>query len=232
VQDRPATVVRVRFRLPGRLWLVILPVVLVAPLALLLGTGYVYGPSPPVAVDLSGLPEEAASLRREAERLRGEGRRIDARLRRTAPASAYIVIDHNENRLHLRKGDRLLRTVIVSCGSGRVLEEQGGQNRVWVFNTPLGLHRVLYKKADPVWKKPDWAFIEEGEPIPEDPSLRFEYGALGEYGLYFGDGYLIHGTLYERLLGRSVTHGCVRVGKDDLRELFYAVPLGTPIFIH
>jgi len=68
------------------------------------------------------------------------------------------------------------------------------------------------------------AFIEEGEPIPTDPRERFESGVLGEYGLYFGDGFLIHGTLYERLLGRNVTHGCIRLGRGDLR----VVQVGPP----
>jgi L,D-transpeptidase YbiS len=43
---------------------------------------------------------------------------------------------------------------------------------------------------------------------------------------------MIHGTLYERLLGRSVTHGCIRLGKEDLRKVFGAVPIGTPIYIY
>jgi L,D-transpeptidase YbiS len=42
---------------------------------------------------------------------------------------------------------------------------------------------------------------------------------------------MIHGTLYERLLGRSVSHGCIRVGREDLRNIYSAAALGTPIFI-
>ena len=42
---------------------------------------------------------------------------------------------------------------------------------------------------------------------------------------------MIHGTLYERLLGRSVSHGCIRVGRDDLRQVYRAASVGTPIFI-
>jgi L,D-transpeptidase YbiS len=42
---------------------------------------------------------------------------------------------------------------------------------------------------------------------------------------------MIHGTLYERLLGRSVSHGCIRVGRDDLRKIYRAASVGTPIFI-
>ena len=58
------------------------------------------------------------------------------------------------------------------------------------------------------------------------------FGLLGEYALYFGNGYLIHGTLYERYLRRSVSHGCIRVGRDDLREVYRVAPIGTPIYIY
>jgi len=84
---------------------------------------------------------------------------------------------------------------------------------------------------DPVWVKPDWAFIEEGEPIPKNYSERFEPGMLGEYAMALGGGYLIHGTLYERLLGRNVTHGCIRVGRDDLRLVVKTVRVGDRVYI-
>jgi L,D-transpeptidase YbiS len=100
-----------------------------------------------------------------------------------------------------------------------------------VFATPTGRFEILSKTKNPVWKKPDWAFIEEGQPIPKDPSERFAYGELGEYALALGDGYLIHGTLYERLLGRSVTHGCIRLGRDDLRKLYASTRVGTAVYI-
>ena len=84
-----------------------------------------------------------------------------------------------------------------------------------------------------MWRKPDWAFVEEGEPVPtrKDAVERFEEGVLGEYALAFGDGYLIHGTLYTRLLGKSVTHGCVRLGPIDLKAVYDAAPLRTKIYI-
>ena len=95
-----------------------------------------------------------------------------------------------------------------------------------------GRFEVLSKAQNPVWRKPDWAFVEEGEPIPKNPADRLDYGALGEYALYFGHGFMIHGTLYERLLGRAVSHGCIRVGRDDLRKVYAAAPIGTPIYIY
>ena len=100
-----------------------------------------------------------------------------------------------------------------------------------MFETPRGVHRVQGKARDPVWKKPDWAFVEEGLPIPRDPRERFDPASLGDYALYLGDGYLIHGTLYQRLLGRSVTHGCVRLGDDDLEAVYRAAGIGTRVYI-
>ena len=130
----------------------------------------------------------------------------------------------------MRGGTQVLEAP-CSAGSGLVLRESAG-GRVWVFDTPRGAFSVLSKIKNPVWKKPDWAFVEEGLPIPRDPGERFEYGVLGEYALYFGNGYMIHGTLYERLIGRPVSHGCIRVGREPLREIYRAVPLGARVFIY
>jgi L,D-transpeptidase YbiS len=43
---------------------------------------------------------------------------------------------------------------------------------------------------------------------------------------------MIHGTLYERLLGRPVSHGCIRLGREPLREVWKHAPLGTPVYIY
>ncbi len=59
-----------------------------------------------------------------------------------------------------------------------------------------------------------------------------ERGVLGDYALGFGNGYFIHGTLYTRLLGRNVTHGCIRVGDDDLKVVFNNAQIGTKIYIY
>ena len=84
---------------------------------------------------------------------------------------------------------------------------------------------------EPVWTKPDWAFVETGEDMPRSFNDRVEEGVLGDYALDLGDGYLIHGTLFERALGLHVTHGCVRMGAKDLEEVFKRVKIGTKVFI-
>ena len=103
--------------------------------------------------------------------------------------------------------------------------------RKWVFNTPQGVFKITTKLVEPWWRKPDWAFIEDNENIPKDPSERLDSEMLGEYALGFGNDYYIHGTIYERLLGVNVTHGCVRLGSEDLKKLYNVVPVGTPVYI-
>ncbi len=157
---------------------------------------------------------------------------LEKRMGGLLPKGPYIVIDTAENRLFVKNGDKVLREAVVSCGSGVVLEEPGGKKRSWVFDTPRGEFAVKSKITNPYWVKPDWAFIEEGEAIPRGLEDRIEAGTLGDYALGFGQGYFIHGTLYTRLLGRNVTHGCVRVGDEDLKFVFKAVSIGSKIYIY
>jgi L,D-transpeptidase ErfK/SrfK len=197
------------------------------------GTGYRYQPFVPEPAGLSGnVPNGDRELRQLAARLDRRSRELAARLAAAAPRGVYIVIDQTQNRLYLKRDDDTLLEARCSAGSGMVLRESGGKKREWVFDSPRGRFEVLSMLRNPVWAKPDWAFVEEGQPIPTNPADRLETGSLGEYALYFGNGYMIHGTLYERLLGRAVSHGCVRVGRDDLRKVWANARIGTPIFIY
>ena len=155
---------------------------------------------------------------------------VQKKLQALQPRGHYIVVDSARNVLFLKKSDEVIREAVVSCGSGSVLEEPGG-GRQWVFDTPRGVFQVKSKLLNPTWVKPDWAFIEEGKKPPKKKEERMESGVLGDYALGFGDGFFIHGTLYTRMLGRSVTHGCVRMGDADLKAVFEASPIGTRIFI-
>jgi hypothetical protein len=194
----------------------------------LAGTGWDFHGVPPADATDAASKKPAS---RERARLLAEQERLESALERKVPRGAWIVIDQTHNRIRLMRGDETILEAPCSAGSGMVLKE-GTKGRVWVFDTPRGRFEVLSKMENPVWRKPDWAFVEEGEAIPRNPADRLEYGSLGEYALYFGNGFMIHGTLYERLLGRPVSHGCIRVGKEPLREIYRQSPIGTPIYIY
>jgi lipoprotein-anchoring transpeptidase ErfK/SrfK len=157
--------------------------------------------------------------------------RLARRIAGQAPPGVYIAIDTIANRLYLKRGPEVLLAAPCSTGTGGVLTDPASGRR-WVFDTPRGTYRVLAKTRNPIWHKPDWAFIEEGLPVPRDPAARTDDYSLGSYALSLGDGYHIHGTLYQRLLGRSVTHGCIRLGDADLQKVYDSVPLGTAVFIY
>lgn len=55
---------------------------------------------------------------------------------------------------------------------------------------------------------------------------------LGKYRLNLGDGYAIHGTQETSKLGQSVSHGCVRVGDDDLERLYSMAHVGDEVIIY
>jgi len=164
------------------------------------------------------------------QKLEKENTRLVKQIKKLAPKGIYIVVDTAKNTLYLKKEGKIIRQAVISAGSGNVLAEPGGK-RTWVFDTPRGEFFVKYKLKEPTWIKPDWAYNEEGEDIPKKFSERAETDVLGEYALGFGNGYFIHGTLYTRLLGRNVTHGCIRLGDEDLIAINKASAIGTKIYI-
>jgi len=163
--------------------------------------------------------------------LEKETARLAKRLASAIPGGAYMVINTTNNHYWLYKNKKLQREGQVSTGSYIQLVVDESKN--WIFKTPRGVQTIKGKITDPVWRKPDWAFIEEGLPVPSatHPS-RYEYGVLGDYALSLGDGYLIHGTLYQRLMGLPVTHGCIRMADDDLEEVFKTLQVGSKVLIY
>jgi len=57
-------------------------------------------------------------------------------------------------------------------------------------------------------------------------------GVLGKYRLEMGDGYGIHGTDEPEKLGRSVSHGCVRLGDADIERLYQIANVGDEVVIY
>lgn len=164
-------------------------------------------------------------------RLRAQHEALKQQLAAHAPPGTYLVVDTARNRLYVKRRHEILLDAVVSTGSGTVLDHPDEPERRWVFDTPRGTFAVQSKLVNPAWIKPDWAFLEEGRAIPADAAERVETGILGEYAFGFGNGYFIHGTLYTRLLGRNVTHGCIRLNDDDLRAVNRLTDIGTPLII-
>ena len=119
-----------------------------------------------------------------------------------------IVIHLRRHRLDLWRSDRrVLRTKIVAGAAPTP--------------TPRGLFYVtqLLKPPDPNGTYGPFSF---GLSAHSRVLKRFA-GGNGQVG--------IHGTNQPWLIGRSVSHGCVRVKNAAIRRLARVLPLGTPVLI-
>jgi len=100
--------------------------------------------------------------------------------------------------------------------------------------TPQGAMRVERKAARPTWHVPASIAADHRKkgdilpaavpPGPQNP--------LGEYALYLSKaGYLIHGTNKPASIGLKATNGCMRLYPENIKALFGATPVATPVAI-
>ena len=159
-----------------------------------------------------------------------DNQRLSKKYSSYTSGQSYIVINTTDNRFYLFRNKKLIREGFCSSGSYTMLKTE--TEKKWIFKTPKGKYWIQGKITSPVWRKPDWAFVEEGLPVPpENHPSRWEYGVLGDYAMSIGDGYLIHGTLYKRFLGMPVTHGCVRLNDEDLEAIYNTLSIGSKVYI-
>ncbi|HJQ36889.1 MAG TPA: L,D-transpeptidase [Thermoanaerobaculia bacterium] len=148
-----------------------------------------------------------------------------------APKNGTVItVDLSTNQAYLFRDGELIRKSRAATGSEKVLKHG---RRVWWFRTPRGRYSVLAKIKDPIWTKPDWAFVEEGKKVPPaDSPLRQEKGKLGKYALDLGERVMIHGTNEPASIGKKVTHGCIRLPHDMLSTLWKEAGVGSVVYIY
>ena len=178
----------------------------------------------------SGELKKEATYKKQITQLNRDLQRFTRKYNGYTSGQSYLVINTTDNRFLLYRNKKLVREGFCSSGSYKMLQTEEG--RSWIFKTPKGKFWIQGKITNPTWRRPDWAFVEEGLPIPPaDHPSRYEYGVLGDYALALGEGYLIHGTIYKRFIGMPVTHGCVRLGDEDLKTIFYTLSIGSKVYI-
>src|SRR5436190_17672220 len=115
------------------------------------------------------LPQEKGFIRTQKAMALEVGslrRKVGKRLR----DELHVVVDTRANKLYLKRGLTLLWAADCSVGKGGILVDKRTGRR-WEFVTPRGKFEVRSKIENPLWVKPDWAFVETKEPIPapDDP---------------------------------------------------------------
>jgi len=121
------------------------------------------------------------------------------------PEQRRIVVSVPDRKLVLLEGDRLLRIYDVAVGKPST-------------PTPQGKFAIINRVPNPTY------YASSGTVAPGKGN------PLGSRWLGLSaKGYGIHGTNMPSSIGKAASHGCVRMRKQDLEELFEMVTVGTTV---
>ena len=153
------------------------------------------------------------------------------------PPDWYYVEEARKNGMrvvHLDPGQS------IDAATGQPAQKRSG---VWSWFGSGGSSRVLRVSGDSVIEDdhgmvrelPPGKLIAAGDAViipPVNTKQRHFDKVLGHYRLNLGDGYAIHGTQETEKLGQSVSHGCVRLGDDDIARLYAMANVGDAVIIY
>ena len=139
-----------------------------------------------------------------------------------------LVLDRRKRLLTLLENGQPLRRFPVAVGMPG-------------WETPVGSFKVLNKTENPIWEHP-----ERGTHTPAGPTnplgsrwIGFHQDCQGRRG-WDGEQMLdvkgcvvagFHGTPHRWTVGQALSHGCVRLYDEDVRQLFEFVSVGTPVTV-
>jgi len=136
----------------------------------------------------------------------------------TAPVpqnrASHLVLVLGERKVYVYQNDQILASYPVAVGK-----------KGW--ETPTGNFQVIQMTENPVWENP-W----NGKKVPASLNGPIGIRWIG----FWTDGKNtigFHGTpkKQEHLLGKAVSHGCVRMRNTDVVALFELVQPGTPVIV-
>ena len=119
-----------------------------------------------------------------------------------------IVISIPDRKLVLMSGEKILKVYDVAVGKRST-------------PSPEGEFRIASRIPNPTWIGPD-KVVGPGKGNP----LGTRWMGLGYRG------YGIHGTNVPGSIGKPASHGCIRMRKHDIEELFELVDVGTTVELH
>jgi hypothetical protein len=122
---------------------------------------------------------------------------------------------------------------IVRLNRGQTIPANDG-SQIAVNGTDV-VRRYADGREEPVGPAAEGREIVAGGNIiipPFGTNQRKYKGVLGTHRLVMGDGYALHGTNDPSSIGRSVSHGCVRLRNEDIAALYDMVEVGTPVYLY
>lgn len=123
----------------------------------------------------------------------------------------FIIVNKSTNHLAFFNNGKLVIEVPVATG-------------VTTDLTPEGEFTIIVKAKDPYYRKKD---IPGGDPRNPLGARWIGFDAKGTDGRIYG----IHGTNNPASIGHHVSHGCIRMRNDQIKELYELVPIGTKVLI-
>jgi L,D-transpeptidase ErfK/SrfK len=113
-----------------------------------------------------------------------------------------LVVKLKERRVYVYRGKTQLEKFAIAVGK-----------KGW--ETPTGNHKVINKDVYPTFKNfKTGVTIEGGD---RDNPLNTQIG--------------FHGTNQPELIGKAVSHGCIRMHNKDVIKLYDYVAIGTPVIV-
>lgn len=127
-----------------------------------------------------------------------------------------ITVDQSERLIRLWNGGKIEKTYRCAIGTAS-------------HPTPLGHFEIVLKRFMPTWVNPAPNGWGKGMPasIPPGPS-----NPLGTRALNLSaSGIRFHGTNNIASVGTAASHGCMRMVRGDIEDLYERVEIGTQVFI-
>ncbi|MCC6488249.1 MAG: tetratricopeptide repeat protein [Candidatus Hydrogenedentes bacterium] len=131
------------------------------------------------------------------------------------PKDFRIVIERSTCRLFLLDSNGIFKRYMTGLGMPG-------------HETALGIYKIGNKEKDPTWHKPGEGPIPPGDPRNElgtrwMPLVPVREGLPKDLG--------IHGTIAPETVGKFSSHGCARLRREDVEELYDLVVRSTPVEI-
>jgi lipoprotein-anchoring transpeptidase ErfK/SrfK len=120
-------------------------------------------------------------------------------------ATRRIIISIPDHKLALVDGDRVVKVYGIAVGKRST-------------PSPAGVFQVVNRLDHPTWHN-------HGHPVRPGPANPLGTRWLG----LSAPGYGIHGTNKPSSIGKSASHGCIRMRNQDVEELFTLVEIGDTV---
>lgn len=143
----------------------------------------------------------------------------DSIIRSALPANAYLHISIRERYLELRDGDKIFAGFPITPGSTHI-------------PSPVGNWKIVAKTLMPEFRW-DESMLMSGR--RSENAYQLPPGPRSPVGIAWieinKNGIGIHGTSSPDTIGRSASHGCIRLSNWDAFKLYSMVPKGTRVVI-